>query len=226
MIRKFKFEDKINEINQEILKRRNKWNLTSISWMDFNDVSQILRIHINNKWAQYDQKQPLAPWVNRIITNQIKNLIRNNYGNFSRPCLKCSAYEGENLCSIYGKQSNACGLYAKWAKSKKSAYDTKLPVSIENHYQEVNNTPVDTINFEKSINNIHLKMQVKLKPNEWIYYKMVYIDNKSEVEAARALGYKTTEKDRDIGYKQIKNLKKSIVAKVKKYIYNDEIDIL
>jgi len=226
MIKKFKFEDKINEINQEILKRRNKWNLTSISWMDFNDVSQILRIHINNKWAQYDQKQPLAPWVNRIITNQIKNLIRNNYGNFSRPCLKCSAYEGENLCSIYGKQSNACALYAKWAKSKKSAYDTKLPVSIENHHQEVNNTPVDTINFERSINNIHLKMQVKLKPNEWIYYKMVYIDNKSEIEAARALGYKTTEKDRDIGYKQIKNLKKSIVAKVKKYIYNDEIDIL
>jgi len=226
MTKKFKFEDKINEINQEILKRRNKWSLTSIAWMDFNDVSQILRIHINNKWSQYDQKQPLAPWVNRIITNQIKNLIRNNYGNFSRPCLKCSAYEGENLCSIYGKQSTACALYAKWAKSKKSAYDTKLPVSIENHHQEVNNTPVDTINFEQSIQNIHLKMQVKLKPNEWTYYKMVYIENKSEVEAARALGYKTTEKDRDIGYKQIKNLKKSIIAKVKKYIYNDEIDIL
>jgi len=226
MIKKFKFEDKIDEINQEILKRKNKWSLTSISWMDFSDVSQILRIHINNKWNQYDQKKPLAPWVNRIITNQIKNLIRNNYGNFSRPCLRCSAYEGENLCSIYGKQSNSCALYAKWSKSKKGAYDTKLPVSIENHHQEVNSRPVDTINIDQSIKNVNLKMQTKLKPNEWIYYRMVYIENKSEIEAAKALGYKTTEKDRDIGYKQIKNLKKSIVAKVKKYIYNDEIDII
>lgn len=86
--------------------------------MDFNDVSQILRIHINNKWPLYDQKQPLAPWVNRIISNQIKNLIRNNYGNYSRPCLKCSAAEGEDLCKIYGKQCGACPLYKKWEKRK------------------------------------------------------------------------------------------------------------
>ena len=224
-MKKAKFEDKIYEINQEIYKRKNKWNLTSIAWMDYNDVAQILRIHINNKWNQYDQKQPLAPWVNRIITNQIKNLIRNNYGNFSRPCLRCSAFEGENLCSIYGKQSTQCELYAKWAKFKKGAYDTKLPVSIENHLQEVNNKPSGSISLEKGIKNVHEKMQERLKPNEWIFYKIVYIENKSEIDAAKALGYKTSEKNRDIGYKQIKNLKKSIITKVKKYLYNDEIDI-
>ena len=68
-------------------------------------------------------------------------------------------------------------------------------------------------------------MQERLKPNEWIFYKIVYIENKSEIDAAKALGYKTSEKNRDIGYKQIKNLKKSIITKVKKYLYNDEIDI-
>jgi len=225
MIKKFKFEDKILEINQEIIKRKNKWSLTSIAWMDFSDVSQILRIHIHKKWSHYDQSKPLAPWVNRIITNQIKNLIRNNYGNFSRPCLKCSAYEGENMCAIYGKISKRCALYAKWVKSKKSAYDTKLPVSIENHSQEVNNKPFEGLSLEKGISNVHKKMQSKLKPNEWIFYKTVYIENRSEQDAAKILGYKTSEKNRDIGYKQLKNLRKSIIEKVKKYLYNNEIDI-
>ena len=86
---KASFESKISEIDQEISKRRHKWNLTTLAWMDFSDVAQILRIHIYKKWKMYDQKQPLAPWINRIVSNQIKNLIRNNYGNYSRPCLKC-----------------------------------------------------------------------------------------------------------------------------------------
>jgi hypothetical protein len=224
-MKKTKFEERILEIDREIFKRKHKWSLTSLAWMDFNDVAQILRIHINNKWNQYDQAKSLAPWVNRIITNQIRNLIRNHYGNFSRPCLKCSAFEGENLCSVYGKQSGACSLYAKWLKSKKNAYDTKLPVSIENHLQEVHNKPSENLSLDHSIKEVHHKLKDKLKPNEWIYYSKVYIENLSETEAAKALGYKTTEKNRDAGYKQLKNLKKSIIAKVKKIIYNGEIDI-
>lgn len=224
MNKKLKFEDCITLIDEEILKRKNKWNLTSLTWMDFNDVSQILRIHINNKWQQYDQSKPLAPWINRIITNQIRNLIRNYYGNFSRPCLKCSAFEGENLCSIYGKQSNACALYAKWSKSKKNAYDTKLPVSIENHDHEIKNKSAQNLSIDKAITEINFKIKEKLKHNEWIYYSKVYIENASEVEAARALGYKTTEKNRDAGYKQLKNLKKNVIVKVKRII-NEDLDL-
>ena len=103
-----KFEECIDQIDQEIRKRRNKWNLTALSWMDFDDVSQILRIHIYKKWDLYDPKKPLCPWLNRIISNQIKNLIRNNYGNYTRPCLRCAAAEGENLCAIYEKQTDEC----------------------------------------------------------------------------------------------------------------------
>ena len=95
--KKPKFENCIEDINREIAKRRNKWNLTALCWMDFEDVSQILRIHIHKKWHMYDSEKPLGPWVNRIISNQIKNLIRNNYGNFARPCLKCAAAEGVAL---------------------------------------------------------------------------------------------------------------------------------
>ena len=101
-----RFEDVIKEINTEIQKRKGKWNLTILSWMDFDDDAQIIRIHIYKKWHLYDPQKPLSPGLNRIISNQIKNLIRNNYGNFSRPCLKCAAAEGEDLCTIYQKQCN------------------------------------------------------------------------------------------------------------------------
>ena len=40
------------------------------------------------------------------------------------------------------------------------------------------------------------------------------------------MGYKTTEKNRIAGYKQIKNIKKIIIFKVKKYLYSGEIDII
>jgi len=222
---KVSFESKILEINQEIYKRKHKWSLTSLAWMDFSDVSQILRIHIYKKWDMYNQKQPLAPWVNRIVSNQIKNLIRNNYGNYSRPCLKCAAAEQEDGCSIYASQCNKCPLYAKWEKSKKSAYNIRLPVALENHTQEVHNIIEDEIDIEKAAKNIHAKMRQVLKPIEWKFYDLYYIQHKSEEESAKLMGYKTNEKNRKIGYKQVKNLKKSIMIKVKKLLYNGDVDI-
>lgn len=222
---KSSFESKISEINQEINKRRHKWNLTTLAWMDFSDVAQILRIHIYKKWNMYDQKQPLAPWINRIVSNQIKNLIRNNYGNYSRPCLKCAAAEGDDGCSIYGSQCNKCPLYGKWEKNKKSAHDIKLAVTLENHTQEVHNITEDDIDIDKAAKNIHNKMRQILKPIEWKFYSLYYIEHKSEEESAKLMGYKTSEKNRKIGYKQVKNLKKAIMIKVKKHLYNGDIDI-
>jgi DNA-directed RNA polymerase specialized sigma24 family protein len=225
MAKKPSFEEYISEINSEITKRKSKWNLTAINWMDFSDVSQILRIHIYKKWHLYDAKKPLAPWVNRIISNQIKNLIRNNYSNFTRPCLKCAAAEGEEGCAIYSQQCNACPLFANWEKTKKSAHDTKLTLSMENHEKEINNLPIDQMNVEKTALNIHNKMQKTLKPIEWKVYKYLYIDGKDEEQTAKLMGYRTSEKNRIAGYKQIKNIKKIIIFKVKKYLYNGDIDI-
>ena len=220
------FEDCLEDIDKEISKRRSKWNLTALAWMDFDDVSQILRIHIHKKWHLYDQAQRLGPWINRIITNQIKNLIRNNYGNYVRPCLKCAAAEGENLCAIYKKQSAQCPLYKNWQQNKKSAFDTKLPIALENHTQEVYSLQNQVgFDIDSASEKLHAKMKQTLKSNEWLVYKYLYIDHLSEEQAAKKMGYKTTEKNRSPGYKQIKNLKKSIITKVKKCISNDEIDI-
>lgn len=223
---KLNFEGCIAQIDNEIFKRRNKWNLTAISWMDFSDVSQILRIHIYKKWHLYNQTKPLAPWVNRIISNQIKNLIRNTYSNYARPCLKCAAAESDDGCTIYGKQCVDCPLYANWVKSKKNAHDTKLPVAMENHLNEVYDIKNDTVDLEKTAENIHFKMQKILKPIEWKIYTYLYIEYKNEEQVAKLMGYRTTEKNRAAGYKQIKNLKKSIMIKVKKHLYNGDIDII
>jgi hypothetical protein len=226
MLKKPSFEESINQINQEIAKRKSKWNLTAINWMDFNDVAQILRIHINKKWNLYDKSKPLAPWVNRIISNQIKNLIRNNYSNFARPCLKCAAAGPEDSCSIYGSQCTKCPLFSHWFKNKKNAHDAKLTLALDNHIQEINNLEFNQVNFEETADNIHKKMQKVLKPIEWKVYNYLYIQQKEEEEVAKLMGYRTSEKNRTAGYKQIKNIKKIIIFKVKKHLYNGDIDIV
>ena len=71
-----------------------------------------------------------------------------------------------------------------------------------------------------------LKMEEALKPAEWKIYKALYIDDKSEEDAATLMGYKTNEKNRVPGYKQIKNVKKSIIKKFKKMLEDGEIEII
>ena len=68
-------------------------------------------------------------------------------------------------------------------------------------------------------------MEKILKPTEWKVYKCLYVEQKSEKEAAKIMGYKTTEKNRAPGYKQIKNIKKSIITKVKKCLSNGDVDL-
>ena len=223
--KKANFEDFIETIDEEIKKRKSKWKLTSITWMDFDDISQILRIHIYKKWHLYDPKKPLAPWLNRIITNQIKNLIRNNYGNYARPCLKCAASEGGDLCVIYEKQCSDCPLYANWEKNKKIAHDVKGPVSLENHQQDICNLRESSdLDIDLAFSKLNTILPKFLKPIEWKIYENLYIKNLSETEVANLMGYKTSEKNRSPGYKQIKNIKKSIIIKVKKLMEGGEID--
>ena len=224
--KKVRFEDCIEIIDSEIRKRRGKWNLTAVAWIDFDDVSQIIRIHIFKKWNLYDSSKPLVPWINRIISNQIKNIIRNNYGNYSRPCLKCAAAESNDLCNIYEKQCSECPLYAHWEKNKKKAHDTKLPLPLDHHTKEVFNRFDQSVNVEHAANSLHLKMKKLLKPVEWKVYNYLYIEYKDEKVVAELMGYSTSEKNRNPGYKQIKQIKKKIITIAKRVINEGEIDIL
>ena len=224
--KKKRYEDYADIINEEISKKRFKWNLTSLAWMDYEDVSQILRFHIFKKWHLYDQSKNIKPWIRTIIANQIKNLVRNNYTNFVKPCGRCEASREENDCEIYGTQCSACPLYKNWEKNKKAGFAAKMPIPLENYKQEayhIENAP--SINIEKSAKILHKKMEKVLKPHEWKIYTFLYIDHLDELRAAKKMGYKTSEKNRSPGYKQIKNVKKKIIHKVKEILENDEIDL-
>lgn len=221
---KKEFENCIEIIDQEISKRKNKWTLTSISWMDFDDISQILKIHIFKKWHLYDQSKPLSPWLNRIISNQLKNLIRNNYSNYCKPCLKCAAAEPDSGCAIYGSQDGRCPLFKNWLAKKKSAYDVKMALPLENHQSEVRDVEISSSSIEMGIKKLNEKLKEILKPNEWIVYKGFYIDNETEIEIAKKLNFKTTEKNRTPGYKQIKNIQKSIITKARKILDKNDLD--
>ena len=61
-------------------------------------------------------------------------------------------------------------------------------------------------------------MKKELKPIEWRVYNLLYIQNKTENEVAKEMGYVTSEKNRQPGYKQIKNIKKAIIKKAKQLI--------
>jgi hypothetical protein len=219
------YNDYLEIIDAEIAKRRYKWNLNSLPWMDFDDVSQIIRIHIFNKWAQYDPARPIQPWLNAVISSQIKNLIRNHYGNYARPCLRCDAAEDNEGCKIYKKQCDSCPLYADWKKRKLPAHNIKLPVSIENHTDEVHSIFDENSDITDQIEKINIKMKEILKPIEYKVYEGLFILHEDEGQVAKKLGYISNERGRPPGYKQIKNIRKSIILKIKKCISSGDIDL-
>ena len=131
--RKKTYEECYPIIDTIVSKYQNKWRLKAINWFDFEDVSQIIKIHIHKKWHMWDQERPLEPWIGRIISNQIRNLVRNHYGNYVRPCVNCQFNTGENTCSATssGIQDNQCKLYDKWSAFKKTGLDLKITLSTE-----------------------------------------------------------------------------------------------
>ena len=52
---------------------------------------------------------------------------------------------------------------------------------------------------------------------------MLFFENASEDDVAKYMGYKTSEKNRAAGYKQIKNLKKMLKEKVQNIIAKNDI---
>lgn len=217
------FESCLPIINQEIAKRRSKWKLTSIAWMDFNDVEQKLRLHIFKKWDKWNPEMPLLPWLNTVITNQIINLVRNNYSNYARPCLTCPHNGGGTLCKLYTNQTSKCPEYAKWERTKKHAYDVKLPLSVsdervfgEGNEFDAKASDSDCFDFEQSVTRVHAAMLKQLTPMQQKIYKYLFIDGISEPEVIAMLGYKNGSTK--TGYKFVKKIRAQIVEKARSVV--------
>jgi len=224
--KQYTYEEKSDVIDQELRKRKRKWFLTSVAWFDFEDVEQIIRCHIHKKWHLWDQKRALEPWLNRVISNQIKNILRNNYFYFAKPCLSCPFNESKNIaqfdgdsedCSFTpsGKQCSECPLFQKWSKSKKNAYDVKIPTTLENHdnYDLSSLSLGSNFNIEMAIEKLEIYLKKVLNEKDFECYKMLFIEKMEDEEVAKKLGFISNEVGREAGYKQIKNIKKKIKEK-------------
>ncbi len=231
MAKKTTYEDHQETIEEELNKRQSKWFLKSLSWIDFDDVKQIIRVHLHKKWDLWDQSRPLKPWLNRIISNQLKNILRNYYSNFAKPCLNCpfnqSGVTEEDAVGLCGfteskTQCNECPLYAKWEKTKKSAYQIKIPLALESHDHEIKHKN-NLFELELAEKRLHAEMKKKLSEKHYKIYEMLFIENMTDEEVAKELGYKTSEKNRKAGYKQIKNLKKQFKDKAERILKTKDI---
>jgi len=227
------YEEKSKIIDEELRKRRPKWFLTSITWFDFDDVCQIIRAHLFNKWHQWDQSRPLQPWVNKIISNQMKNILRNHYSNFVRPCLNCPFNQSEQastgkigaLCGFTatGLQDSSCPLYAKWEKTKKAAYDIKMAVNLESEKGQVHQLQEELFDIDRAEAKLHAEMKKSLPEKQYFIYDLLFVQNKDEEEVAKILGYKSNERGRKAGYKQIKNLRKKFKEQAIKLLNTKDI---
>lgn len=231
--KKKKFEEMYEKIDEVIKKRKSKWRLKAITWFDFEDIEQIIKLHIYKKWHLWDQSRPIEPWVNRIATNQIRNIIRNNYTSIAKPCLSCPFNTSKGIEVVYEDscgftpskvQCNECPLYAKWEKLKKPAYDIKMTVSLENHKNYYmafeSSTNYDYVEAEK---RMHLLMKDHLNDKQFLAYKLFFIDNLTDDQVAKILRFKTNETGRKAGYKQIKNLKKMLYLKAQKILKDNDL---
>jgi hypothetical protein len=223
MTKKPSFEESIDVIDSEILKRKHRWHLTAISWMDFDDVSQKLRLHIYKKWDKWNHTRPLRPWLNQVINHQMTNILRNNYSNFSRPCLKCKFNTGENGCTLYGVQSGLCRDYLKWEKTKKPAYDVKFPVSLSSPIGSDGEMTVESFisnrevcsNIESLLPSFHELMRKNLNNVEWKVYDYMFLQNLSDEDIAHKMGYKLSIKEGRPAYRQINKIRSKIVNKAR-----------
>lgn len=206
------FEDNINLINTAIAQHSNSWTLKSRADIDYDDISQLIRLHIYKKIHQWDSSRPIVPWLHRIIKNQIINLLRNVYTNMSRPCLRCPQAIGDDGCTLYIKQCGKCPLYSKWEKTKKQKYNVNLPLSMEFHTDEMHSIPNQDIDFIRAIPILNKRLKLVLKDYEWQFYDLMYIQNKTTPEVGKIMDFKNNEPGTS-RFKRIEQLKQTVMKK-------------
>jgi len=219
------FEEAFPVIEREVNKRRARWKLNAVRWMDFEDVKWIIINHISQKWHLYDQTRKLENWVSTVASRRIINLLRDNYTNYARPCIKCPHSIDGDMCEITpsGNQCSECPMYKEWANKKKIGHDIKLPLELELHAQEVFERVDEGINFDFSVEKIKTVLSKNLSPEKFQAFCWLFIEKKSDMEVAEMMGYKTHLRCKSICNKQIKDLKDELFVEVKKIIKEHDI---
>jgi DNA-directed RNA polymerase specialized sigma24 family protein len=221
-----KFEDKIGELDELLSRYRPKWQLSAISWMDYDDVCQIIRIHAHKKWHLWDQARPFKPWASMLISHQMMNLVRNLYSNYARPCLKCPHYAGGESCLLTksGNQDEECAIFAKWRKKKEKTYNLKLPLPIEDGVFLGQTHIDDHFDYDSSEQKLHSRMLSLLSDKNKEIYTKLFIEGQSDEEVAKFFNFKPDSlKRKTPRYKQLANLKIKFQEMAAEVIQNYDI---
>lgn len=226
-VEKIKFEDRFEQVDGEIAKRKGKWQLNALSYMDFEDVSQLLRIHIFNKWDKWDQSRPLLQWVNRVISRRMINIARDNYGHLAPPCNGCKHNLDSESCSFTasGSKCAECPLYKKWQNRKQSGYNIKLASSIDSEFfseKSIVSGPREHLDYEAGASRLHAAMKEELTASQWKVYKLMFVDNVGDDEIARRLDLKSNE-GRKPGYRHLFLLKAKFLEIAKGIMQEQDI---
>ena len=205
------FDSQSEDLEELLKKYRPKWQLSALAWIDYDDVCQIIRLHIYKKWDLWDQSRPFKPWASMIISNQIKNLIRNNYSSFAKPCLRCPHNMGATSCELTKskEQDETCPDFAKWKKKKERAFNIKLPLALEDGIASGVTTLKDFVDYKNASEKLHGLVMAQLNEKHKKIYYLLYIDNIDENDVAKKFGFKAdSAKRKKPRYKQMANLKK------------------
>ena len=221
------FDSQCESLEELLKKYRPKWQLSALAWIDYDDVCQIIRFHIYKKWHLWDQTRPFKPWASIIISNQIKNLVRNNYSSFAKPCLRCPHNMGATSCdwTKSGEQDESCPIFSKWRKKKERAFNIKLPLALEEGVATGIASIRDFVDYNASSKKLHQLVMEQLNDKHKKIYYLLYVENVDENEVAERFGFKAdAAKRKKPRYKQIANLKKKFYNIALKIM--DDHDIL
>lgn len=225
-MKKFTFEDKIETIEAEINKKRERWKFDFVHEIDFDDVKQIIFVHINKQWDKWDQERPLEPWLSKVIKHQIDNLIRNTFGKLAPPCYGCPFNTGGDFCLFCssGTKTHECVKFQKWEKSKKSGYDMRMAISFDSpEYSEKSDPRAQASQTENIFDEFHKKMSKILSGKYLDAYHILYVNGGTDDDVAERFGFTTNEKNRKPGYRQIANIKREILSVAKKNLPDFEL---
>ena len=205
------FDSQRDALEELLKKYRPKWQLSALAWIDYDDVCQIIRFHIYKKWHLWDQRRPFKPWASMIISNQIKNLIRNNYSSFAKPCLRCPHNMGATTCdwTKSREQDESCPDFSKWRKKKERAFNIKLPLALEEEVGQGTTSLRDFVDYDKASERLHRLVMEQLNDKHKKIYFLLYVEHIDENEVAERFAFKAdAAKRKKPRYKQIANLKK------------------
>lgn len=220
------FEQNIDKINKAIKQKTSFWALKAITYMDYDDVAQLLRIHVSEKIGQWkEEKGTFESWVAKVVKNRIKNLIRDHYGKVAPPCNRCPFNNGGDFCAFTksGVKDSSCKEYKKWLFGKKAAYELKLPSTLEDYDGAQKYSEFDV---EKTADKFHEKMKEALSPKLYQAYVYLYIEHLTDGEIVKKLGFKQTkEKGRIAGYRQLTNIKNKLIEIGREVVKDLELEL-